>query len=224
MRVLLGFLLLLVVLILGYLYGGSLYHLVSDRNLLEDYLAERGVLAPLLFVLLMAVQVVIAPLPGSLIGLAGGYAFGALRGFVLNMLGYSLGAGIAFSLSRYFGKPLVERLLGKRYEFLLHKIRGRRGIMIVSATMLIPFAPDDAICFLAALTPIPFALFMVLVLIFRTPALLMAGLIGAGFIRFSGETWGVLAFGGGLVSLLVWHYRQELRAFSRKVLDFIDAY
>ena len=114
-RIAIGVLLAIVVVAIGHFYGPTIYRVSTDRPTLEAYLAEAGLWAPLVFVVLMATQVVVAPLPGLVVGLVGGYVFGAARGFLLNLAGFTLGAMIAFSLARYFGKPLVRcRLLLSR--------------------------------------------------------------------------------------------------------------
>lgn len=222
-RIILGVSLLAAILIISYFYGPTIYHLGTDRVALEAFLDDAGFWAPLVFVVAQATQVVVAPLPGLAVGLVGGYIFGALQGFFLNLMGFVLGAMIAFSIARYFGKPLVHRLFGDRYDSLLERLRGKRGVLIIATVFLFPFAPDDVVCFLAALTPIRARLFAVLVLVFRTPGLLASSLTGAGVIDMSLEAW--IAFGTviGLVLLLAWRNKQKVQQFGERVLDFIDA-
>ncbi|MFQ9051930.1 MAG: VTT domain-containing protein [Oscillospiraceae bacterium] len=53
-------------------------------------------------------QVVVAVIPGEPLEISGGYAFGALRGSVLCLLGGVLGSVAVFALVRRFGRELVE--------------------------------------------------------------------------------------------------------------------
>ena len=50
--------------------------LYADRRFLKHTLREWGVLAPVVFIGLQALQVIIAPIPGQLTGILGGYLFG----------------------------------------------------------------------------------------------------------------------------------------------------
>lgn len=220
-RIVIGILLAIAVVAFGYFYGPTIYHISTDRATLEAYLDEAGFWAPFVFVLLMATQVVIAPLPGLVVGLVGGYVFGAMRGFILNLAGFTLGAMIAFSLARFFGQPLVHRFLGDRYDSLLARLKGKRGALIIAVVFIFPFAPDDVVCFLAALTPIRARLFAVLVLIFRTPGLLASSLTGAGVIDMSQEAWIALGSVGGVLLLLAWRNKKALLKWGNHLLDVI---
>lgn len=222
-RIAIGVLLAVAVASIVYFFGPTIFPILTDRATLEAFLDEAGFWAPFIFVLLMAAQVVVAPLPGLVVGLVGGYIFGALRGFLLNMMGFFLGAMVAFGLARYFGKPLVHRFLGHRYDALLARIRGKRGALIIATVFVFPFAPDDVVCFLAALTPIRARLFALLVLIFRTPGLLASSLTGAGVIDMPQEAWIALAIVGGILLLFAWRHKDKLQRLGNRVLDFIDA-
>jgi uncharacterized membrane protein YdjX (TVP38/TMEM64 family) len=50
-----------------------------------------GILAPLAFVALQIVQVILAPIPGQTLAGGGGYLFGTLWGTVYSMIGVVLG-------------------------------------------------------------------------------------------------------------------------------------
>lgn len=222
-RVAIGVLLVAVVAVIVHFYGPTIYQLSTDRAALEEFLDQAGFWAPFVFVVTMATQVVVAPLPGLVVGLVGGYIFGAVRGFILNLMGFLLGAMVAFSLARYFGKPLVHRFFGDRYDSLLDRIRGKRGALIIATVFLFPFAPDDVVCFLAALTPIRARLFALLVLVFRTPGLLASSLTGAGVIDMSTEAWIALGTAIVIVLLLAWRNKQKVRHLGTRILDFIDS-
>ena len=60
-----------------------LWDLFSDRERLQQTVESAGPLAPAVFVLLLAAQAVLAPLPAPVVAFAGGYVFGTFWGFVL---------------------------------------------------------------------------------------------------------------------------------------------
>ena len=53
-----------------------LVRLYVDKRFLKHTLREWGVFAPVIFVGLQALQVILAPIPGELTGILGGYLFG----------------------------------------------------------------------------------------------------------------------------------------------------
>jgi len=87
--------------------------------------------------------------------MAGGLAFGALRGSVYSLLGANAGALIAFAAGRFLGRSFVEHLVGARFEKLLAKI-GRHGFQIIFYLRLVPLIPYNALNLLAGASPITF--------------------------------------------------------------------
>ena len=69
---------------------------------------EKGLYARLLFLCLVFVQVVVALIPGEPLEIAGGYAFGAVGGTLLCLVGATLGSILVFALVRKFGVKLFE--------------------------------------------------------------------------------------------------------------------
>ena len=103
------------------------------------------------FILLQVIQVVAAPIPGEATGVLGGYLYGPGVGVVLSTIGLTLGSFLAFSLSRYFGRPLTEKFVDaktmERFDYLLH----HKGAFLVFLLFLIPGFPKDYLCYILGL-------------------------------------------------------------------------
>ncbi|HHV94309.1 MAG TPA: TVP38/TMEM64 family protein [Firmicutes bacterium] len=198
-----------------------LYRLFSSRSALEAFLEEAGPWAPLGFVLLNVLQIIAAPLPGNIIAVAGGYFFGFAYGFLLNLVSTVTGSLLVFQLSKRFGKPLVERFVGPKTSALLSKMTTKNGIRGIALVFLLPFVPDDALCFVVGLTPMSTRTFLILVLGFRTPSVLVSTLTGAGMINLSPAGW-LIAAAAALVGLYVFWTKGE--ALQQWVLNIIDRY
>ena len=102
----------------------------------------------LVFIGLQILQVVAAPIPGEVTGLIGGYIYGVSLGTVYSTIGLTIGSWIAFALARFFGLPLVERvvkpaIIEKYDHFLEH-----RGLFVSFALFLIPGFPKDYLCYI----------------------------------------------------------------------------
>lgn len=185
----------------------------SSRESIEMYVARWGLWAPLAFVLIQAAQVILAPIPGNITALAGGALFGWGVGFLLSSLGLIIGSVIAFWLGRYFGKPLVIRMVGLKTYERYEGVVARKGIWVLFLIFLIPFFPDDALCLLAGMTAISFPLFTLLVVIGRLPGMLVANLAGSGLINLTIWQWGIVAVICIGLAAVVFRYRDRIEDF-----------
>ena len=87
-----------------------LIRLYVDPPFLKAELQAWGVWAPLVFVGIQALQVVVAPIPGEITGFLGGFVFGQWVGLAYSMVGLSLGSFLAFAVGRWLGTAFVQRL------------------------------------------------------------------------------------------------------------------
>lgn len=103
------------------------------------------------FILLQAMQVIVSPIPGEVTGLLGGYLYGPFLGVILSTIGLTLGSYAAFTLSRAFGRPFVEKAVSKgamsRFDYLLH----HKGAFLVFLLFLLPGFPKDYFCYILGL-------------------------------------------------------------------------
>ena len=72
-------------------------------QLLLSALSKAGILAPLLFILLQIIQVIIPIIPGGASSALGITAFGAVNGFIYNYIGICIGSICIFLLVRKYG-------------------------------------------------------------------------------------------------------------------------
>src|SRR3989304_10630474 len=70
-----------------------LLRLYQDKHFLKRTLREWGILAPVIFMIIQALQVIISPIPGEATGFLGGYLFGVWLGFIYSTLGVTAGGG-----------------------------------------------------------------------------------------------------------------------------------
>jgi len=96
----------------------------SSSDKLSKFLQSLGPYSPAVFVLLQILQVVAAPFPGELTGVAGGYVYGETMGFVLSMVGLTIGSWVAFELASILGRPFVERFVSQEVLHIFGQIAG----------------------------------------------------------------------------------------------------
>lgn len=193
----------------------SEFSFVTDVTRLRAAFASVGAFGPPLLVVVQALQVVVAPIPGQVLALVAGYLYGAWLGFLYNMLGITIGSAIAFWLSRRFGRAYVENVIHEETLAKVDGIEDRSVAIALFVSFLIPGLPDDALCFAGGLTTLPLWQLVVLALVGRAPAFLLVNLIG-GFYG-SGRTATAIALGALFVgSSLVGYLNRErlLTAFE----------
>jgi uncharacterized membrane protein YdjX (TVP38/TMEM64 family) len=123
---------------------------------LRDWIRSLGIWGGLVFVLIYIIAVV-AGIPGSAITIMAGALFGSVVGIILVSIGSTVGACLAFLISRYFARDAVERWLSSKEKFRrLDQLTGKHGIVIVAIARLIPLFPFNLLNYGFGLTKIRF--------------------------------------------------------------------
>ena len=159
----------------------TLLNLFSDRDAIEALLVRWGPWAPVAIIVAEMLQVLLAPIPGQIMGVVAGFVYGIWWGTLLCMVGLLLGTALAVWMSRQVGRPLVERVvpsdrLARLDGYFTNTDRGRRAILFI---FLLPFLPDDLTCLVAGLTPLRLGHIVLLALIGRLPGVLASCWIGS---------------------------------------------
>ena len=134
--------------------GGIAFFLLSGISASEvrDRVDDAGPWAPVVFVFVSAALTVLF-VPGPLLAGASGLLFGVGLGTPLSILSATLGAVMAFSISRWWAHDAVEHLAGPRLTAIREWI-GDRGFRSVLYARIAPGAPYNAVNYAAGLTPI----------------------------------------------------------------------
>lgn len=152
---------------------------LSNQEKMRSFVVSFGPLAPLAFIGLQIMQVIISPIPGEATGFIGGYLFGTVKGFIYSTIGLTLGSWLAFSISRLFA-PFVARRLGtakiyNKFNFIVE----HQGIIIAFIFFLLPGFPKDYLCYLLGLSLMPTSVFLTISAVGRMPGTLMLALQGS---------------------------------------------
>ncbi|MFC7076007.1 TVP38/TMEM64 family protein [Haloarcula halophila] len=184
----------------------ALYVLVpelTDPIWLRQRLSGLGIYAPLAFVTLQTVQVILAPIPGQVLGGVGGYLFGTLAGTAYSLLGVTVGSAIVFGLARRYGRPYVERVLDPAALDRWDGFVERGGVAGLFVLFLLPTFPDDLLCLVAGLSELRLRTFLVLVVVGRAPSFLAVAYAGEEFAAGRLGTFAVMLAGLTVVSVVV---------------------
>ena len=119
-----------------------------DKRFLKQTLREWGILAPVIFVALQALQVIIAPIPGEVTGILGGFLFGEWLGLLYSTVGLTLGSVAAFGVGRWLGAHYVRTLVSQETWDKMGFIVEAEGAILCFIIYLIPGLPKDMVCYL----------------------------------------------------------------------------
>ncbi|MBC8542878.1 TVP38/TMEM64 family protein [Bianquea renquensis] len=156
---------------LTYAVGRPLLHLASDPERFRDWVDSHGVGGQFILIGMQVLQVVVALIPGEVIEVGAGYAFGAVEGTLLCLSGVALGSTIIFLLTRLFGVRMVEAFISREklyaFSFMKDEKKLNRLIFLV---FFIPGTPKDLLTYCVGLTPMKLGTFLIISSIARVPS------------------------------------------------------
>jgi uncharacterized membrane protein YdjX (TVP38/TMEM64 family) len=118
----------------------------------RDRVDDLGAAGPLLFIPISA-ALTVALFPGPLLAGASGLMFGTALGTPVSIASATLGATLAFALSRWWAHDAVEALAGPRLQAVRRWV-GARGFLSVLYARIAPGVPYSLVNYAAGLTPI----------------------------------------------------------------------
>jgi uncharacterized membrane protein YdjX (TVP38/TMEM64 family) len=191
------------------------------RNLALSY----GGVSILIFILFQFLQVVIVPIPGEVVQIAGGFVYGTFPGTLYSLLGITIGYIFIFNISRILGYPLVKIFVPQtKIDRLRRFFETPRADTVIFLLFLIPGLPKDFLVYTAGLTPIKPLRFLSIVVVARLPALFGSSFIGAN-IQEKDYLVVFIVLGLSIVFFLVFYFQREriIKALENKFLGKLQS-
>ncbi len=161
---------------------------------LQQWIENAGAAGPALFIVLYAVGTVFF-FPGSILTLTGGAIFGPVLGTLYNLTGATLGATMAFIISRYLASDIVEQKTGGRLKQLKDGVE-EEGWRFVAFVRLVPLFPFNLLNFALGLTRIKLSHYITATYIFMFP-----GAVAYTYLGYAGRE--AVAGGQGFIQKLL---------------------
>jgi uncharacterized membrane protein YdjX (TVP38/TMEM64 family) len=167
----------IILIILGYIYPNVFF---SNQESIRDFVEGYGILAPIAFIFLQIIQVILTPLSHYVVSIAGGYIFGTFYGTLFNGIGRAIGSIVAFYIGRVLGRKIVEKFVSKKtikkYDNLLDN---KNSSIILLLIYLLPLFPDDEITYLVGISKIRKRYFL--------PSMILGHFIGSFALAYVGS-------------------------------------
>ena len=179
--------------------GRPLIRFMNQPELFRQWVDQQGFWAPVAFVGMVVLQVVVAVIPGEPLEIAAGYAFGALEGTLLCILGTWIGGLTVFLLVRRFGTRAVEVFfpLEKLNELKFLK-NERRLTFWVFLVFFLPGTPKDVLCYFVGLTKLPLKTWVLVSAVARIPSI-VTSTVGGDALGMQNYTFAAAVFAATLV-------------------------
>ena len=165
--------------VVGWFVGKPMLRFVEDYEGFKAWIGQSGFMGRVYFVLMVIFQVIIALVPGEPLEIAAGFAFGAIEGTILCVIGITVGSIIVFYLVRKFGIKLVEVFFStekiKSLKFLQNK---KKVTALVFLMFFLPGTPKDLLTYFVGLTKINFWAFFFIASIARLPSIVTSTIGG----------------------------------------------
>lgn len=163
--------------------GRPLLRFISEPEKFRLWVEESGWFGRLAFLGMSVLQMLVVLIPGEPLEMGAGYAFGAVEGTLLCLMGSFLGGALVFLFVRRFGIKAVEIFFSREkidsLRFLQSEKKLKRWVFLY---FLIPGTPKALMTYFVPLTRMQLGTFLLLSCTARIPSIITS--------TFSGDALG----------------------------------
>ncbi len=168
-----------------------LIRLISSDDFLvfmQEFVEEAGIWGIFAILLLQALQILLAVIPGEPIEVLAGIMYGTFGGLAICLIGILLASAGIFYTVRKLGKERLEKT--KLYPQIMESeiLKNQNKLKsVIFILYLIPGTPKDILVYACALTNIKMSEFLFISTLARIPSVVSSTMAGASFM--SGNIW-----------------------------------
>ncbi|HSM69970.1 MAG TPA: VTT domain-containing protein [Anaerolineales bacterium] len=185
----------------------------SDLDAVIASIKGYGLWGPAILCILFILQTFLAFIPGQVLMVASGYIYGFTGGILITWVSLVLGGQMAFWLARYYGRPFAEKWISPSTLDRWDKSAAGQGVLFYIVTLVMPFFPNDAMCYVAGLGHMSNRRFLLANACGRGIASLLTVIVGAFADQIPSLIWiGIVGF--IVLGIIGW---VAARRFTRKI-------
>lgn len=210
------------------LVGKPLVEFASHPEEFQKWIDQQGIWGRFTLVGMMVLQVVVAIIPGEVIEIGAGYAFGAWEGTLLVLIGAAIGSALIFLLTKKLGVKMVEAFISREKinELKFINTEKKRNLFLF-ISFFIPGTPKDLLTYFVGLTPVKLHTFLLITTFARIPSVITST-IGGSALGMQDYTFAVIVFAvtvviSGLGLLLYRHIIRKKQAQSEVPLESAES-
>lgn len=157
---------------------------LSSADTFRSFLESFGWKGRFILFGLQCVQILVAFIPGEVLELSAGYAYGVIEGTLICYLGIAISSTLIFLLVRKIGTPMVECFFPRsKIEQLRFLNTEKKRYSLLFILFFLPGTPKDILTYFSGLLDISLPRFLLLTLFARFPSVVSSTLCG----HFLGE-------------------------------------
>jgi len=157
---------------LGFLFPETFF---SNQQKISQFVYNFGYLAPIIFIGLSIIPVVITPLNHGAFGIVGGFIFGPWVGFLLNWMSKMIGTYINFTIGRLIGRKATKKY-SKSENFKHYNTVFNKQLFLLFAGLTI----NDTLSYMAGVSTMKTRTFLILTFLAHIIPAMTLAYIGSG--------------------------------------------
>ncbi len=182
----------------SYFVGKPMIEFVTEPDRFRAWVNASGLWGRVAFVGMVVLQLVIAVIPGEPLEMGAGYAFGAVEGTLLCLLGCVAGSAIVFLLVRRYGVRLLEVFFSRERIRSVRFLRDERRLKLITfIVFFIPGTPKDLLSYFIGLTDMKLGTWLLITLVARIPSIVTSTVTGDA-LGLQKYQFALIAFGATL--------------------------
>ena len=179
----------------GYLVGKPMVEFVREPERFRAWVDAAGVWGRVAFVGMVVFQLIIALIPGEPLEMGAGYAFGAVEGTILCIIGCVIGSALVFLFVRRFGVKLVEVFFPREKIRSLRFLQDSRRLNLLTfIVFFIPGTPKDLLSYFIGLTDMKLGTWLCITAVARIPSIVTSTVTGDA-LGLKDYQFALIAFG-----------------------------
>lgn len=187
----------------GYLVGKPMVEFVREPERFRAWVDSSGFVSRVIFVGMVIFQLIIALIPGEPLEMGAGYAFGAVEGTILCIIGCVIGSALVFLFVRRFGVKLVEVFFPREKIRSLRFLQDSRRLdLLTFIVFFIPGTPKDLLSYFIGLTDMKLGTWLFITAVARIPSIVTSTVTGDA-LGLKDYQFALIAFGVTLALSLV---------------------
>ena len=179
----------------GYLVGKPMIEFVREPERFRAWVDSSGFISRVIFVGMVVFQLIIALIPGEPLEMGAGYAFGAVEGTILCIIGCVIGSALVFLFVRRFGVKLVEVFFPREKIRSLRFLQDSRRLNLLTfIVFFIPGTPKDLLSYFIGLTDMKLGTWLCITAVARIPSIVTSTVTGDA-LGLKDYQFALIAFG-----------------------------
>lgn len=179
----------------GYLVGKPMVEFVREPERFRAWVDSSGFISRVIFVGMVVFQLIIALIPGEPLEMGAGYAFGAVEGTILCIIGCVIGSALVFLFVRRFGVKLVEVFFPREKIRSLRFLQDSRRLNLLTfIVFFIPGTPKDLLSYFIGLTDMKLGTWLCITAVARIPSIVTSTVTGDA-LGLKDYQFALIAFG-----------------------------